>query len=166
MEFEDSRNALFTEPNAYIQNNISLQTEQIKKPKKIIFQEPYDCLPNYYLNNGFRKNEESKRKQLPIREEKTVEKSTNLPGFDFKNLLPMLGVLGGGSTSGLAGLLSSVMSEGNGLDFTKLVSSLLQNKDDLSSILKLFTGKKNEIKMKQNKDLKSTDFEIKNYTRV
>lgn len=55
MEFEDSRNALFVEPNAFVQN-FNRQERKNNETKKIVFQEPYECLPNHYLNNNFTKH--------------------------------------------------------------------------------------------------------------
>lgn len=51
MEFNDNSNLLFPEPNAYIQK-CGCEKE---RPKKIIFQEPYENVPNFYLDNNFKK---------------------------------------------------------------------------------------------------------------
>ena len=58
MEKEDSRFALFTEPNAYVQNynNANCDCKKEKERKKIVFQEPYETLPNFYVNNNFTKH--------------------------------------------------------------------------------------------------------------
>ena len=50
MENEDSRNALYCDPNAYIQ---SVQKREKCEPRKVVFQEPYEQLPNFYINNNF-----------------------------------------------------------------------------------------------------------------
>ena len=52
MENEDSRNALFCDPNAYIQNfkNNKKQTE------KVVFQQPYEHMSNFYIDNEFSKH--------------------------------------------------------------------------------------------------------------
>ena len=50
MEFEDSRNALYCDPNAYI-----MGTKKHNEIKKVVFSEPYETLPNRYINNNFNK---------------------------------------------------------------------------------------------------------------
>ena len=167
MEFEDSRNGLFVEPNAYVQRKDNEQKKLGKGLKKIVFQEPYDCLPNYYINNGFKKgncycvpNTENKEK-IESRHEKSA---TNKPfGFDFKNLMPMLGMFGQ-DMGGIGKILSIFNEKSGGIDLTKIVGSLVQNKDGLGSLLKIFSNKTNNNNCKT--EIKSTDFEIKNYTRV
>ena len=52
MDFEDNLNSLYCDPNAYIQ-----RFEKEEKAKKIVFQEPYECLPNFYINNDFKKHD-------------------------------------------------------------------------------------------------------------
>jgi len=54
---EDSKNALFVEPNAYIKNFNNKTKCEVKPIKKVVFSEPYDCMPNFYFDNHFHKNE-------------------------------------------------------------------------------------------------------------
>jgi len=101
-------------------------------------------------------------------------------GFDIKSLLPFLGLFnkgGGADLSSLVGLLSNANSTQNqnnsqtenNVNPTSLISSFLSNKDMLSEMLNLFKGGGlNMFSKKQTtkKEIKTTDFEIKNYTRV
>ena len=159
MNYEDSRNALFPEPNAYIQNYNRPNT-----PKKVVFSEPYDTLPNFYINNNFKKGDcdciSKPRKDDP-------PQKSGFP-FDFKNLLPLLGGLGGlGSGGGLGNILSALSgnasqsaSQGNSpFDFSKILSSL--GGGGLGDIMKLFKPKQTSTKK-----IESTGTDIKGYTRV
>ena len=158
---EDSRNALFVEPNAYIQKF----NKEEKEVKKIVFQEPYECLPNYYIDNNFKKGKCDciPKPKTDCRKEKP-ECKHNSGGFNFQNFLPLLSIFnkgGGADFSQMSGLLNGV---GNPMS---LISSLLSNKDGLSNILNIFKGGGlNTYNHKEKPNLKSTDFEIKNYTRV
>ena len=154
MEFEDSRKALFVEPNAYVQR---YEKQEQKHPKKIVFREPYECMSNHYMNNGFKKFENK-----DVSEEKNSQENKPNLGLNFNGLTPILSSFLGGSN--LGGLLSSVGGKG-GFDISKIVSTLMQDKSALGSILNLFTGKKIN-KKKTNEHIKQTDYEIKNYTRV
>lgn len=211
MEFEDSRFALFAEPNAYIQKAQNVEKKE-KERKKIVFQEPYEILPNFYVNNNFTKQDcdcVKKNKHCDIYPKPhhecnhSISNNTNcgcgfdndlgcrkencgnLPnhndnchndkpkqngfGFDLKSLLPLLSLFnkGGADLSSIVGLLNNKENNQNGT--TNLISSILSNKDVMSGILNMFNGgglnlfgKKQAVK----KQLKTTDFEIKNYTRV
>ena len=149
MEFEDSRYALFTEPNAYIQKKVETQS------KKVIYREPYEGLPRYY------ENKEDAKKKEKATQEKLVEQSNNKPSFNFKNIMPLLSSFVGARGNNL---LSSFMSN-SGFDISKIVSLFAQNPSSVGSILNLFSKKK-DSKNTSNCQPKETDFEIKNYTRV
>ena len=192
MDFEDSRNALFPEPNAYIQ-----RFETKKETKKIVFQEPYETLPNYYINNNFTKHDcdciskvkpngnheyhcglnNLKNSGLNNNDEncKYGNAKQNGFGFDIKSLLPLLGLFNKGAgvdISQLVGLLNNNdanIQNSNHSNTMGLISSLMSNKDVMSGILNLFKGGGlNLFNKKQHakKELKTTDYEIKNYTRV
>lgn len=200
MEFEDSRFALFPEPNAYIQ-----KVEKNKEPKKIVFQEPYECLPNFYMNNNFTKHNcdcVSKSKENGFKDninqhnnplninhdckcnhENDVNKnhhhdnchhsqnSSKQSGFDLKSLLPLLGLFnksGGADLGQLVGLLNNCANSqsSNTLNPMGIISNLLSNKETMGGILNLFKGGLFNKKQPTKKELKTTDFEIKNYTRV
>ncbi len=161
---EDSTKALFAEPNAYIQNYRVEKNE--KKREKIVFQEPYETLPNYYMNNGFKKGDcdcETKPKPNP--------KPNNKPNspfpfsFDFKNLMPLLGgFLKNGNLSNIVSMLTGKGEKSNGnFNLSQLLSGL--GGDGLSNIFNLFKGSNNS-KAKNKVDLKQTDFQINEYTRV
>ena len=186
MEFEDSRLALFPEPNAYIQ--FDKPRKKDKEVKKIVFQEPYETLPQFYLNNNFTKhNCDCVHKNFNKHESNCNNGNLNGCcdhhdnkchydnhnynqnnkgfGFDLKSLLPLLGAFnksGGADLTQFAGLLNNNNNSSN------LISALLSNKDMMSGILNMFKGgglnfnKTKPIK----KHMKTTDFEIKNYTRV
>ena len=209
MEFEDSRFALFPEPNAYIQN-FNKPTQKDKEIKKIVFQEPYECLPNFYINNNFTKrdcncvkNNNSKgctcdnikhlnnqyNNLLPKDNcrfdnnshcqhnencNNTKSQKNNGFGFDIKSLFPLLSLFnkgGGADLSQLVGLFnnSSNSQNGNNSNPMNLISSILSNKDAMSGILNMFKGGGLNLfgkKQTPKKELKTSDFEIKNYTRV
>lgn len=197
MEFEDSRNALFAEPNAYIQS-FNKQEKIDKKVKKIVFQEPYECLPNYYTKNNFTKkgceciskhsknvhdkqdcncnhkhqNENQCDNNCCDKNNNHNDKKPAFFGFDLKNLMPILSLFGNGGNSGLGqmvGLLNnseSALKNSNPMNF---ISGLMSNKDAMNGILNLFKGGGLNFlgKSKPSKqEIKTTDFQIKNYTRV
>ena len=197
MEFEDSRNALFVEPNAYIQN-FNGQERKNNETKKIVFQEPYECLPNHYLNNNFTKhgcecitkhgnnahdkqdcNCNNKHKNENQCDNNCCDKNNNhndkkngFFGFDLKKLMPLLSLLGNGGNSGLgqiASLLNNSESDLKNSNPMNLISSLMSNKDAMSGILNLFKGGGLNFSGKSKpskKEIRTTDFQIKNYTRV
>ena len=183
MEFEDSRLALFPEPNAYIQkfNN----ENNNKEIKKIVFQEPYETLPNYYLKNSFTKHDcECVLKSKQNRQVKNSnnhdnncnpgDTKQNGSGFDLKSLLPILSLFNKGGGMDLGGFVSLLnnnanLQNSNNSNSMGLISGLMSNKNVMGEILNFFKGggialfgKKQKIK----KELQTTDFEIKNYTRV
>ncbi len=173
MEFEDSRNALFTEPNAYIQH---YESKEKTHPKKIIFQEPYENFPNFYIDNDFKKNNNDNidKKNNNNAEKNYSNKKSNFP-FNFKNIFPFLGALTNGG--GLGNLISAFSNNtssgdnklGNNLNISNLINMFSSNNGEnnllnlfnLSNISGLF-NKKNDKK----KEMKSTDFCIKDYERI
>lgn len=210
MEFEDSRFALFSEPNAYIQ---SFRGNK-EKTKKVVFQEPYETLPNYYINNNFKKrdcdcvqnngkhkdkcdckcnhdsfnqnqngcdhgfrfneidcNYQNKNHDCKCN---NGDKKQNGFNFDLKNLMPLLGLFnkgGGVDLSNLVGILGNgdKKQNENNSNPMNLISSILSNKDTMGGILNLFMGGGFNLFNKTKpakKEIKTTDFEIKNYTRV
>ena len=188
MEFEDSRNALFVEPNAYIQKFDNCKSD--KEVKKIVFQEPYETLPNHYLNNNFKKHDcdcvskshKPNKHDCSFNDKKNFNNHDNNCNhtnkqtgfsFDMKSLLPFLGLFnkgGGADLSNLVGMLNNGNNlQNNNSSPISLISSLMSNKDMMSGILNLFKGGGlNFFNKKQatKKEIKTTDFEIKNYTRV
>ena len=185
MELEDSRFALFPEPNAYIQFDKPHKKEN--NVKKIVFQEPYETLPQFYLNNDFKKHDcdcvykTFNKHDFNCKHEKqnsccnhhddncnnnnhNCNQNNKGFGFDLKGLLPLLGAFnkgGGADLTKFSGLL-------NNNNTSNLISTLLSNKDMMSGILNMIKGGGlNFNKTKPlKKQLKTTDFEIKNYTRV
>ena len=163
MEFEDNTKALFVEPNAYVQN--------IKRNEcqKIVFSEPYESVPNYYINNGFEKhdcksvhNTSNKNNKCNNSNKHNGNKGFNfLNNFNLKSLAPMFSMFfkdGGFSLANIVNLLGS-----NGGNFSG-VQSILQNKNLISTLTNMLNGGSNEKSSKNN--LTETDFEIKNYVRV
>lgn len=157
MEFEDSRNALYCDPNAYIMG------KKQKEVKKVVFSEPYENVPNYYLNNNFEKGKckfcDSDKKEKEDCKNSSCNKQNT--SFSLNNLMPLLTMFGGKSSSGAPDLTKILSSLGNGNG----LMSLLANKDIMSTVLSLFAGNQNKKKT-SNKEIISTDFEIKKYTRV
>ena len=177
MNNENSVNALFVEPNAYISNCVKPKNET----KKIVFQQPYETVPNFFINNGFHKKNcncvpSEKKKECHDKQPCCSEQHKNKPcsngdcgGFNIQNFLPLLGLFGSGKSaidiSKISSILnSSQQNEGSGI--MSLMSSLLANKDAFSGILKMFSGNKTSNPKSDKNSIKSTDFEIKNYTRV
>lgn len=175
MEFEDSKNALFVEPNAYIQK---FDCDNKKEIKKVVFQEPYECLPNYYLNNNFKKKDcncikqhnacdKQKKEQCDCNKPNNVCKDggNSFGQFDFKNILPLfLGLnKGGNDLSFITNMLSN--NKGDGFNFSNIISTVLQNPKGISNMLNIFKGGVSK-KKQSTKQIKTTDFQIKNYTRV
>ncbi len=156
MNLEDSRNALFVEPNAYIQK---FESTNINKPKKVVFQEPYESMPPYYLNNNFTKGDCG---CLPkIKENKNKQNQE----FDFKNLMSLVSMF----TKNLnINDMVSMFTNGKdgGLNIQNLLSSVLSNKGMLGNVLNLFGGKKIIKDKLSKKEIIATDYEIKNYTKV
>ena len=95
-------------------------------------------------------------------------------GFDLKSLIPLLGMFnkgGGADLSSLVGLLNNTNNSKNGNNSNPMsfISSILSNPNAMSGILNMFKGGGLNLfgkKQTAKKELKSTDFEIKNYTRV
>ncbi|MBR6779206.1 MAG: hypothetical protein IKM43_03585 [Clostridia bacterium] len=171
MNFEDSRNALYHDPNAYIQKTQKKPDNSVIK--KVVFQEPYECLPNFHLNNDFKKNyydcvhNPKQKNDCDCKQEKCNTKNNNSFPFDIKNFLPFLTAFGGSNTGGLSNIISMLSNSNNdkskgGFDFSNLVSTLMQNKGGLGGLLNLFGDKSKQSK----KEIKSTDFQIKDYTKV
>jgi len=190
MDFEDSRLALFPEPNAYIQK---FDKEDCKKTgiKKIVFQEPYESVPAFHIDNHFVKRDcdcvrppqrndcncdkikkQNKHFECEKRPHRNHQETTNNGfGFDIKGMLPLLSLFGkggGADLNNLVGLMTNNSSNGASLNTTSLITNLLSNKEALSGILNIFKGGGFSFGKKQGvkKEIKSTDFEIKNYTRV
>ena len=152
---EDSRTALFVEPNAYIQNY-----NKKENSKKVIFQEPYDCLPNYYIDNNFKKHNCDCVKKKQENHKEHCQHGNSGFSFDIKNLLPLLGSFGkgGGNLSNILSLFNAKTDNNSGL------MSIFSNPNILSSLSGLLLNKKQDTN--KNKDLICTDYQIKNYTRV
>lgn len=172
MENENSVNALFVEPNAYIQkcDNVCDST------KKVVFQQPYESMPNFYLNNDFKKRNCDcvSGKKKPCQPHECCDKPQNKDccvtnGFNLQKLLPLLGMFGGGSNFDVSKITSILGGMNGGIgqsDFMSTISSIMSNKDLMANLLKSFTGSKLNSSKSNKEHIKSTDFEIKNYTRV
>lgn len=162
IDYGDSRNALFVEPNAYIQNFNSK-----KETKKVVFQEPYECLPNYYINNNFKKGgcecvEPKKKHEDSCNCGANKNDKDNKLGFDLKNILPLFAGLNKGQ-NGFSNI-SQILSNKDGFNFGNIIQTFLKNPNSLNNVLNLFTGKS---KLENNKQkIETTDYPIKNYTRV
>ena len=216
MENEDSRNALYCDPNAYIQNyNLTIQNK--KRPSKIVFQEPYERLPSFYLNNNFSKhkcdcvsklkresdinnhgfhqnnnlknkhdfnynhnNSQNRHGGCDFNNHNddcySVNSKQNFLGFDIKTLMPLLGLFnksGGVDLGSLVGLLNNKNTSNDQTENKSNplmgISSLLSNNEMMTGILNMFKGGGLNLfgkKRTAKKEIKSTDFEIKSYTRV
>ena len=169
LDFEETNvNALFVEPNAYIQNFNRAET---KKIDQIIFQQPYEAMPNFHLNRDFKKgscNFGCHKKENPKPQNNPMP-NFNFP-FNINGFLPILSnfFMAGGGKSGfdVGNIISMLSSSSSGGNSSSFLSQILQNKELLSSALNLFNGKSNAQKKENPRDIKSTDFPISNYTRV
>ena len=138
----------YCDPNAYIQKvqNHSKQT------KKVVFQEPYECIPQYRMNNNFKKGDCD---CVNCREKKESK-----PNFDIKNFLPIISSLGGDGVGNIMKLFSGNSSIAD-------IMSDLGGEGGLGSILKGFDISKMFKKSSPKKhEMKSTDFCIKDYKKV
>lgn len=180
MEFEDSRNAIFCDPNAFIQG---CEKKQIKK---VVFAEPYDCLPSFYIDNDFKKHHcDCVPKPKPPKPPRPSPCTPFPFNFDFKNVMPILiGLLSKGGNTDISKMLSGLTSSnfangageaGSGFDFQQLIGMVAKNPKMLESVMSIFKGGglKNLFKNKSkssmqetDKQAKQTDHVIKNYTRV
>ena len=176
MNNENSVNALFVEPNAYISSCVKPKHET----KKVVFQQPYESAPTFYINNGFQKHDcqcvpKDKKKDTPSNSTCDCSKHNprpnqcNVGGFNIQKLLPLLGLFnsnkGGMDLTKLTSILNIGQNGGDG-GMLSLISSLMSKKDLFSNIFKSFTGSKSNSSKSNKQQIKSTDFEIKNYTRV
>ena len=187
MDFGDNTNALFPEPNAYIQNFNNREIEQ----KKVVFQEPYDRLPTFYIDNDFRKGD-CDCIPKPKKHDNQPHYQNPFP-FDFKNFMPLLSSLGGNLGGGLNNILSSLGGAGlgniaslfgwqnqsqtntqnnkntetnnenaGGLNFSNILNSLGSN--GLGNIFNIFKNSSNSTSTP--KTMKSSDIIIKDYKRI
>lgn len=184
---EDSKNALFVEPNAYINHFNKKDKCEVKPIKKVVFSEPYDCMPNFYFNNHFEKGDcdcvSNVHQQNCKCNDKNINKNHSCDcnqnhdcncsqnhncknhnksnfGFDIKNLMPILSGLNKGGSGIDFNSISSLFSGNGGFDFSKLLS----NPDLIKMAMSLFSGKNKKTKPKE--EIICTDYEIKRYTKV
>ncbi len=177
MEQENSQNAIFCDPNAFIQG------AERKQPKKVVFAEPYDCLPTFYIDNNFKKHncdclpKPPKPPCAPPRPNcggDCTKPPKFTDGFSLKSLAPiLLGLLGKNGNTDITKLLSNFSPEQGttGFDIQKIIGLVGQNPKILESVLSMFKGGglgglfKKKAKPTEQK-AKQTDHIIKNYTRV
>lgn len=177
MDFEDSRNAIFCDPNAFVK---SAEQKQIKK---VVFAEPYDCLPSFYIDHDFKKqNCDCIPKPCPPKPPKSnCSPFKPFFGFDFKSLMPILmGLLNKGGSGDMGKLLSNLTNLpsagqqsdlGGGFDLQGILAQIAKNPKMLESVMSLFKGGGLNLfgkkkKQQESKPTKQTDHVIKNYTRV
>lgn len=181
MEFEDSRNAIFCDPNAYVHGM------EHKEIKKVVFAEPYDCLPTFYIDNNFKKHNCDcipKPPKPPCVPQKPKPCVPQMPfNFDFKSMMPiLLGLLnkGGGDMAKLLTNFTNQMPQNldnaqtgqAGFNMQTLIENVMKSPKMLEGVMSLFKGGglKNLFNKKQKNtssgETKQTDHVIKNYTRV
>ncbi len=173
-DFGDNTNALFCDPNAYLQKYDSCpKCDANNKDRcKIVFQEPYECMPSFHLDNNFKKTDKSCNhhnhdKDCDCNKNNNHNNSqSNSPMFDIKNLMPMLSALtGGANTNSLGGLLNMLGGKENSM--SNILSNLTGGNNNISTLLNglnLFNNSKK--KSTKNQEIISTENDIKNYTRV
>lgn len=162
MEFNDNAGLLYCDPNAYIQNwGYGAQAPQSnhgcanekphcqKPPQKVVFSEPYESVPNFYINNNFKKGNCA---CIPKPKPKCPPPKPPF-SFDLKNILPLLsglfkGGAGGGGIGGILSMLNQNSSgeeqggegQGGSIDFSSMLKTL-SNTGGLDGILNLFKPK-------------------------
>ena len=167
---ENNINVPYCDPNAYI---LGIKKEQ----KKVVFSEPYENAPNFYINNNFKKKDcecvtrgkqehcayDNKKEEKPNCNcnQQNKDNKNFLGGLNFQSLLPMLGLFNKGGSGGLD--LANIMSLISGKNENNILTNLLGNKDMLSNITSLFSHKKEQTNTKK---LQPTEIDIKNYTKV
>ncbi len=167
MNFEDSRFALFTEPNAY-QNIVNTSKKVETQAKKVVFSEPYESLPAFYIDNNFKKgNCNCIPKPKPKPHPGPPPNNCFSFPFDFKTILPLLSGLIKGGNSNLTSILNIFEKQNNenqnqGLNLPNIVQTLISN-GGLDGILNIFKPK---AKSKAPTEDESSEINIKNYTRI
>lgn len=134
----------YCDPNAYIMKSA-------EPTKKVVFQEPYECMPHYRVNNNLKKKD---CECVNCKEKKEPKASFDLSGF-----LPMLSSLGGDGIGNIMNLLNGNSS------ISEIVSSLGKG-GGLGNILNSLDISRLFKKSTQQHNTKSTDFCIKDYKRV
>ena len=168
MELEDSRNAIFSDPNAYIQ-----RVDKPNKTKKIVFSEPYENVPNFYINNNFQKGEcncvKTPKKDCECdkkNEQKSNIKSNFFSGLNMQSLMPLISMFSGGKGLDMAKILSVFSAQNNSKNInTDPLFGAFSNPDLLKNITQMFTNKKTKTDNIQSKP-KSSDCIINNFSRV
>lgn len=155
----NNQSELTEKSNACVINFQTINMQKVKPIQKIVFSEPYDCMPKFIIDNALKKGD---CKCLPKPKEKPKKCAGQMGGnfnFDIKKFLPLLIKFMGGSSNSndISSLLSNM---DKGFDFSRLLSNpnLLKNVFSLLSSNKKTASKKEEIIC--------TDYEIKNYTKV
>ena len=147
---EDSRNALFVEPGAYIMR----YEKSDKTPKKIIFQEPYESMPSYRMH-------EISHRATRSEDRSNTHESKNASPFNLSALSPILSMFGGGGLGNVGDIMSSL----NGGGLMNFVNSLMTNPNMMKNVIGLF-NKKESNESSARHEIKKSDLEIKNYTKV
>lgn len=143
-------NRLFVEPNAYINfNNI-----EKKERKKVVFSEPYETMSGFHIKNDFKpvkdiNSQQNKGSSMPF-----------LKGLDLKQILPLAQIFLNKDNNMD---LSKIINLFDGNNGGNLISNLTSNPELIKMVTNFFNFKsQNKVATK----MKSTDFEIKDYTRV
>ena len=169
MELEDSKNALFADPNAYIQ-----RVKDQKQTKKIVFSEPYENVPNYYINNGFKKGQcdcvKTPKKDCECNkkdDKKSNCKNSFLSGLNIQSLMPLITMFSGGKGVDITKILSTFSAQNNGNNSlnTNPLLNAFSRPDLLKNISQIFVNKNQKTEDNQSKP-KSTDCVINNFSRV
>ena len=176
---ENSINAIYCDPNAFVNK------QSKEPPKKVVFQEPYDCLPKFYIDNKFTKHSSecvpTHKTKSNIHDLNANSSPPALSSFDFKKILPLFANLLNKNSSGLSGIVSLLGGAKDANLNNESLTGVLQNllgsgNMNIGKLLGLFSGNNSGSKKglfglfdnpnKIKKEIKPTDFEINNYTRV
>lgn len=124
------------------------KSNRFNSPSKVIFAEPYDVIPNYYLDNNFNRTSGVNN---------TNFNQQNIDASNKNSSVPFTSILNGG----IGGIFNSIIS---GLGTGGGINNILSNPEMLGIIAKLFLGQSTKSKPKHN--TKATDFNLDDYTRV
>lgn len=155
----NNQSKLTEKANACVIDFQTINMQKVKPIQKIVFSEPYDCMPKFIIDNAFKKGDCKCLPKPKGKPKKCAEQMGGNFNFDVKKFLPLLIKFMGGSSnsSEMSSLLSNMDKDFN-------FSSLLSNPDLLKNVVSLFSSNKKTASKKE--EIICTDYEIKNYTKV
>ena len=130
----------------------SKKEHRLHSPRKVVFSEPYEIVPNYMINNDFKKgNCDYVPKQNP---------NKPAPSFNMP-FLPFFSSLLTGGMGNIGNMLGGMLNSGG---TGSPMSSILSNPEFLTNISKLFF--KSQATNNKKHEHKTEDIDIEQYTKV